>query len=1436
MKQENKNPLSAELLKRDQVLVGNGGTYQVLKRVGLAGATALVYLVRREQDDRPFALKLMQPGLSPEMCKRFQDEMVNLQRLRRAEDSFGTNHIPRIVESSDLQQPATQELYRLLGSPFIIMDFAEGTDVNTLLMEKIVLNEAEVLEIIKQFAEVLYVIHSENLTYTDMKLSNLIWNSKTKHLMVIDWNVITENRLQEDAPKDRLRAAAYLYQMVTGVPIEVDRSGMGVADQKYRRLENFKTLSEGTRALLIKAFHSDTFSRHGAGGPQLSCTREFLQELQIHAERFKLSSPELILKGKNALKDRQWQEALEYLDLASRQTDIEEDPAQFAQLQEDLEKTRSEANKLGRNAFHSGHGRYMNGLFAEAREDFEKAMRDDPYDEEARFFAIASRFAIQVGEESFRELKEPLEECIRALLRGHLDLAGNALSRLPAPTFEIAAIRSLQAEIKVRNAVRKGQRLLREDIIDEAQEFFRSAYQERDRILYVEPLEENLGSLTELYHKVEELKQLYEEGEAYFKEERFHEAAWVFWKARGISQGSKLANKRYQCASSLDAIKKLLETGNLEQAMEKCSQASGRFGDEPRLMSLKAQTIDARCDQLRTQADDAYQTRKFDTAKEYILEILKWKPEDGAAKIKLKDVQKEISSGYQERIQERESKLRTKPSIEACEQAIRFVEKQGYQVFDEGLQFIKRAEELKERIALLSNELDDLISSGDLEAQLDVLNRASARNWLLRQGDPEQLKNGLRPKILEKDLDRICTHLKYCRPQEALDLCDHLLQSQLPEEKESTVEALRKKANRLLGTLKELNRIKTQKVKSADENEDAELDKLKLERDYLFALQQMKQIEPHLEAPEEIRKYEENQVAFLRDVENFVEKSRHQGHNCLSYQDFAGGRKISFRINETLSIFKEFARNGRPGIEKWQNWNREFNGLLTLLEKGPVDWLSNFPVMLEKLKTLVHEPRLKEVISTLNPGRWDEIEPDHKKMEALASFTNDSPISFWLYGFLEQELKIKSIWQAMNEDSSRAEELMHQYVGSSHRPYYEKALKTVREVESFIEEQTRLPKENDSRLELENLEELLHQAENLSQGLNDFSELRGQKVEKRLEDHISALRKSISRTKKALIKKHSGNLDALLKKLPGTMEDHILRLSLEDEAKNEIEKLKDFDQKEAGQFERRLNDLLDQLLDISNIDLGNHEDRKRLSELQRRLCERSRTENSDDVDGYLKEFKRDPRFKDVISRYRVQHANLLIKLKRRKKAFTGAGLEELFALREEFGEFPELRAEIEETRREIFRKENEERFDDFTRKFKVATTYENWQELKAELEEIEPLLLSESDWREYQEMAVVIENHLMVRELLDPKDVEKYLETGDNEQVAKWQRALEWNVKERNRIEIPPLTKKNVDHGERNWLARGELNIESLQRLRWTRCLLQRLDRRRARLKPMQRR
>ena len=760
----------SDLLQKDTKLTAFTGTYRVEKPLGLAGATGEVFRTVREQDGRLFALKVMHAGLSSDVQKRFTDEMTILQRLRGAEDKFGTRHIPSLTESSNRQEDATQRLFEMLGRrPFMFMNYAEGSEVTKLLRDKGFLPESEAVEIMKQFAEVLYVIHGANFTYTDMKMDNLIWDANKKHLTVIDWNVVAEHRLETDAPRDRLRAAAYLYEMVLGFPLALAKTDLQVADQSYRRAEAFQRLTEGTRAFLLKAFHPDPASRHGKGGPQTACTQEFLQELKRHAARFAMPLDDLIERGESVYRDRLWQQALEDIDVAERRFTLDDLTSErYGHLRIRLEEIRAEMKKLGRSAFLSGHGRYNNALFAEALDDFKKALKDDPYDEEARLYAILAQLGLRLGENHYRQIKPPLEKCVAALLKDQLSVAESALKPLAQHDTARKApeIRSLQVEIEVRKAVSLGAQLLKEDRFEEAEQYFQNAYQKRDQLLYPELLEENLGDLEKLYGQAERLKGLLADGEAWLEQNKFREAVRAFWEAKTITQGSPQTTQQYEKARDLAVIQELFDAGEFAPALEKCHEAASRYPKETTMERLKTLVFSARCKQLRSLASKAGSRREFHTEKEYLEQLLELIPDDEDTQSRLEKIREELSKGYREALDHLERKLESASTISIgdCDAAIKEAQENELDKHEAGKQFIEGVKNRRAPIVALSARLEALAEDGDVQGQIDLLAETESKNWLLPQGKtPKALRVDLQARRkeyreaiarLERDLEK----------------------------------------------------------------------------------------------------------------------------------------------------------------------------------------------------------------------------------------------------------------------------------------------------------------------------------------------------------------------------------------------------------------------------------------------------------------------------------------------------------------------------------------------------------------------------------------------------------------------------------------------------------------------------------------------------------
>ena len=96
--------------EKDSLLLGATGNYRLLEPLGVAGATAEVRLAERVEDNKRFAFKLMHPELTGTMKENFKKEMRVLLQLETVEENLGTEHIPRLIECTELQAPETQRL------------------------------------------------------------------------------------------------------------------------------------------------------------------------------------------------------------------------------------------------------------------------------------------------------------------------------------------------------------------------------------------------------------------------------------------------------------------------------------------------------------------------------------------------------------------------------------------------------------------------------------------------------------------------------------------------------------------------------------------------------------------------------------------------------------------------------------------------------------------------------------------------------------------------------------------------------------------------------------------------------------------------------------------------------------------------------------------------------------------------------------------------------------------------------------------------------------------------------------------------------------------------------------------------------------------------------------------------------------------------------
>jgi serine/threonine protein kinase len=200
-------------------------SYEVLGRVA-AGGMGVVYRARHVYIDKIVALKVLDQELSsrPELIERFRTEAQSLARVEHE----------NVVKVIDILEDK--------GLHFIVMDFAEGTNLRVLVKRKGPMKGDELLSVARQTAEALYAAHRKGILHRDIKPENLIMNSRGRCKLADfglagDLRLITEGhegplsfgtpaysapevmrRMVPDRRSDIFSYGATLYFLATGEP------------------------------------------------------------------------------------------------------------------------------------------------------------------------------------------------------------------------------------------------------------------------------------------------------------------------------------------------------------------------------------------------------------------------------------------------------------------------------------------------------------------------------------------------------------------------------------------------------------------------------------------------------------------------------------------------------------------------------------------------------------------------------------------------------------------------------------------------------------------------------------------------------------------------------------------------------------------------------------------------------------------------------------------------------------------------------------------------------------------------------------------------------------------------------------------------------------------------------------------------------------------
>ena len=215
-----------EDVRQGEILAGK---YRAERVLG-AGAMGIVVQVTRLQEPEVFALKFLRPSVArdPSAAARF----------RREAEAAGRIESPHVVRISDVGELAS-------GSPFLVMEYLEGTTLEARLAGGKQLGLDQACDLALQVAEGLSAAHAMGVIHRDIKPANLFLTRKPEGdelLKIVDFGV--SKILEPDGP-----AAAHLTRTQTSVGSPLY---MSPEQMRSARSANFRTDQWSLGAVLYR--------------------------------------------------------------------------------------------------------------------------------------------------------------------------------------------------------------------------------------------------------------------------------------------------------------------------------------------------------------------------------------------------------------------------------------------------------------------------------------------------------------------------------------------------------------------------------------------------------------------------------------------------------------------------------------------------------------------------------------------------------------------------------------------------------------------------------------------------------------------------------------------------------------------------------------------------------------------------------------------------------------------------------------------------------------------------------------------------------------------------------------------------------------------------------------------------------------------------------
>jgi serine/threonine protein kinase len=442
------------------------GKYEVIEELG-RGAMGVVYKCRDPFIGRMVALKTITTGL--------QDQPELLQRFYREAQAAGGLAHPNIVTIFDLGEGQD-------GTPYIAMEFLEGTDLEHIIADGTPLPMAQKIGYMVQAARALDYAHKRGVVHRDIKPANIVV-TKDGTIKVVDFGIarlVDTSRSQTglligtvnymspeqvrgercDGRSDIFSFGVMFYELLSGQrPFNGNNFTavmLAIISQNHKPLkEVMEGCPQELSDVVEKILRKDVGDRYQA-------LEEFLLDVdpvwkKLQGEEVK----ELVAEGERLIATRDFTKARDILRKAV-QTDTANKHAKTLLEKVNAELKRSLALPEAQEHVSKAESLLKEGKLAEAQAEVEAALKLDSV------YQPAQELRQKVLDESNRQqsLKDYLKSTKQRLAEGDLTAADQSLKKV----LEIQADSKEGAELRKQLEEEKNRRSKRQKLLDSMQQ------------------------------------------------------------------------------------------------------------------------------------------------------------------------------------------------------------------------------------------------------------------------------------------------------------------------------------------------------------------------------------------------------------------------------------------------------------------------------------------------------------------------------------------------------------------------------------------------------------------------------------------------------------------------------------------------------------------------------------------------------------------------------------------------------------------------------------------------------------------------------------------------------------------------------------------------------------------------------------------------------